>query len=383
MIVVLADDLTGATELGGVAWRYGLTAEVHTAGGQSCSAEVLTLDTNTRGSPSSEAARGVEKACRLLPAHTCLYKKIDSVLRGPVLVEVEAALASLGLPRALVVPANPQLGRVIRDGHYFVGGQPIHETDFKDDPHYPRHSSRVLDLLGASLSQPVSVCGLDEPLPTQGIIVGEASSSDDLLAWAGRLDETVLPVGGAEFFAAILGLQQAGTTRLQRPPPELPEASPALFVCGSMAASALDFLDQCEQRGVPVLSLPPAVLTGAADTEICLSRLVEETVGAFRRRNLVLLTIAHPPVRVSGPGRRLEELLARTANAVVEQASVRRVYVEGGATAAAMVRVLGWSRMQVLREWAPGVVTLSSPPGRAVTLTSKPGSYLWPAGFWR
>jgi len=42
-----------------------------------------------------------------------VYKKVDSVLRGWVRPELEELLGGLGWARALIVPANPGLGRVI------------------------------------------------------------------------------------------------------------------------------------------------------------------------------------------------------------------------------------------------------------------------------
>jgi uncharacterized protein YgbK (DUF1537 family) len=61
----------------------------------------------------------------------------------------------------------------------------------------------------------------------------------------------------------------------------------------------------------------------------------------------------------------------------------RHLLIAGGATAAAVLRGLGWSRLKVVRVWGPGVVTLQplAAPGFAVTL--KPGSYPWPSGIRR
>ena len=54
-----------------------------------------------------------------------------------MVAEIEAVLGPLGLRRALLVPANPALGRVIRGGCYFIDGIPIDKTDFGQDPEYP------------------------------------------------------------------------------------------------------------------------------------------------------------------------------------------------------------------------------------------------------
>ena len=64
---------------------------------------------------------------------------------------------------------------------------------------------------------------------------------------------------------------------------------------------------------------------------------------------------------------------------VIGRAPVARVFAEGGATAAELVREMGWPRLTVMRELAPGVATLATGRDDAILLTIKPGSYAWPA----
>jgi uncharacterized protein YgbK (DUF1537 family) len=64
---------------------------------------------------------------------------------------------------------------------------------------------------------------------------------------------------------------------------------------------------------------------------------------------------------------------------VITRARPQHVYAEGGATAAELVRQLGWRQMKVLKELAPGVTTLSLLNRQLPLLTLKPGSYAgWP-----
>src|SRR5712672_2555907 len=131
MIGVIADDLTGAAELGGIGLRHGLKAEVILQGECIGDTDLLCVDTDTRSCPAKEAAwRAAAAARRLRKAGAAwIYKKVDSVLRGNVLAEVSAIREALGVRSALLVPANPRFGRVIRDGRYFVKGKLIHQTD--------------------------------------------------------------------------------------------------------------------------------------------------------------------------------------------------------------------------------------------------------------
>ena len=81
MIVVIADDITGAAEIGGIALRYGfdvlLSDELDDAGNH----EVIVIYTNTRSMTESEAAQIMgkltSKSMQLKPS--LFYKKTDSV----------------------------------------------------------------------------------------------------------------------------------------------------------------------------------------------------------------------------------------------------------------------------------------------------------------
>jgi uncharacterized protein YgbK (DUF1537 family) len=182
MIGVIADDLTGAAELGGMGLRHGLHADILLSGPILGGADLVCLDTDSRSSPPQTAERQAASAARqLLEARAqWIYKKVDSVLRGNVVVEVAAIMKTLGLPRALLLPANPSLGRVIREGRYYVNGRPIHETDFARDPEYPRTSSEALELLGSSKQVPVCIRRAGDSLPASGIVLGEAGTPDDV-----------------------------------------------------------------------------------------------------------------------------------------------------------------------------------------------------------
>ena len=152
MIVVIADDITGAAEIGGIALRYGfdvlLSDELDDAGNH----EVIVIYTNTRSMTESEAAQIMgkltSKSMQLKPS--LFYKKTDSVLRGHVLAEMKSQMSAMNLERGLLVPVNPSSGRIIRDGNYYINNRLVHETSFSIDPEFPISSSRLQEMLGVN-----------------------------------------------------------------------------------------------------------------------------------------------------------------------------------------------------------------------------------------
>ena len=117
MIGVIADDLTGAAEIGAVGLRHGLRAEIVRHGKPSGRAEVVCVDTDSRSCSPDEAATRAAAAAKLLRAAGAqwIYKKVDSVLRGQVTAEVEAVMTTASVePRpaaagqSLAGPRDPR-----------------------------------------------------------------------------------------------------------------------------------------------------------------------------------------------------------------------------------------------------------------------------------
>jgi uncharacterized protein YgbK (DUF1537 family) len=306
-----------------------------------------------------------------------IYKKVDSVLRGQVTAEVEAVMKQLQLDRALLLPANPSLGRTIHDGQYFVKGRPIDKTEFARDPEYPRRSSQVVRLLAAPENFLLRVVNGDRSLADGTIVIGEASTPADVQSWTAYCDATMLPAGGSEFFNALL------TGGVSNPPGAEHFSSPAagleFFISGTSTREARQFAQAAKRRKTPVFSLPQELAWGADFAPAAVKAVAGRVVEGFRENSRVILAVGLPLVRNAEIARKLSNSVVSVAEQVMRQVPVARVYAEGGATAAELVRRMGWSRLTVLRELAPGVATLAVDSGESILLTIKPGTYAWPA----
>jgi D-threonate/D-erythronate kinase len=382
MIGVIADDLTGAAELGAVGLRLGFSAEVVTNGDPSGEADLVCVDTDSRAQAPAEAARRVTAAAKLLQKAGAewIYKKVDSVLRGQVTAEIEAMMKQLGFERALLAPANPSLGRTIRDGKYFIRGKPVHKTEFARDPQFPRTSARVLELLKMPQFVPICVSTLRDAVPEQGIVIAEASSPQDVRHWAQRRVPGMLLAGGAEFFGALLAAVAPGKAALPPPTENISNGGAAreFFVSGSSTAVARKFATAARREKTPVFSLPLELAWGASLRPEVSEAIGQRIVSAFNSHPRVILTVGLPPVRNAQVSQGLAGHVVQIAEAALRRLEVGRVYADGGATAAELVWRMGWSRLKVLRELAPGVATLSVAGDKSILLTIKPGSYAWP-----
>jgi uncharacterized protein YgbK (DUF1537 family) len=388
MIGVIADDLTGAAEIGAVGLRHGLRAEVLLAGEPSGHAELVCVDTDSRACTASEAAQRVTAAAKLLRAAgaTWIFKKTDSVLRGNVTAELEAIVHQLGLHGALLVPANPSLCRTIVDGKYFVRGRLLHETNFAHDPQHPRWSPNVVELIAPSLELPVSVRKLGENFPANGIVIGEVADAAAVSAWAARRDEGWLLAGGAEFFAAAVrtlgnppergALLRAGTSENSRSNAPRSDVGYEFFVCGSASVTTEKFVVAEQERGVAVFALPEKLLKGEALTATEVAELAAQITLTLQAEQRVVWHVGLP--LTDGHAEFFGAELVRVATEVLRHTRGAHVFAEGGATAVALARSLGWTQLSVVDELAPGVATLAVIGHESQRLTVKPGSYAWP-----
>ena len=350
MIAVLADDLSGAAELAGAALRHGLRAEVQTVFTPTAEADVVCVATDTRSLPAEQAARIVAAATQDIVAAKpdWIFKKCDSVLRGPVLAEARAAARVAGKNRIVVLSANPSRQRIVRGGTYFVAGVPLHETLFARDPEHPRQTSRLGELLGGDLT------GVETP---------DAESAADIRRHAALVDGDTLPVGGVDFFEALLQLRVAA-----RPPSRLmPETGGlSLIVCGS-AASWSQRQAEAVAHGIPYFTLPHEI---------------EAIVQVLCMANRVLIGIGNGPASRGQTSGALVQKLAETVSGILGRAPVSRLLMEGGATTAAVMHAAGWTRLQAWAAPDPGVGVLRPAGAAGPLLVIKPGSYPWPPEIW-
>lgn len=404
-VLVFADDLTGAAEIAGIARRFGCGVDLLRVVPQSLAADVTVVDTDSRGLSPEDAARHMARLTGATPLapDVLLFKKTDSALRGPIAAEIVALLRGTGRNRAALLAQNPARGRTVRDGIYSIDGIPLEQTAFARDPTHPATSSHVLDLLGPSTrarSLPVGTRmspGDDDDPPL--ILVLDAVNDDDVRRWVAGLPDRVLPAGGADFFTAWLAAQLPGSVPATSPPPETtpvdrrdarrgsddpsPEGT-SLLIRGTATPLTDGMRGTMTRRGYAWIALPGAVFANdharASSLPGWSSRLVE----TLARSRKVAVHVDHPLVPSADVAARIERALAEVTARILEVHQVDELLVEGGSTASAICRRLGWERFELRDEVAPGIVRLRPIPRgrtgpRTAALIVKPGSYPWPA----
>ena len=379
MIIVLADDITGAAEIAGIAHRYGLRAMLSLHGIiPHCDADVLVVASDTRSYTAEEAEQTTagltRRICAAFPgiaATHILFHKTDSALRGHVAEELRAMTENSPYASALYMPANPSKRRTIRDGIYRIDGVPITATPFSSDPEFP------------ALTDSVS-----ERFP--GITTADAVTTEDVWDIVSRhlsdatRRSTVLLAGAADLFTALV--EQTFS---------LPHATPAPFAGLPREASMIvvrgSTLSRCADLGIPVSDMPYGVFNATSPLHEWTTPLADTYRRQMQRRGRrgMVIAIGEKELR---KGREvavyLRETMAEACRTLLDTALPDELVIEGGATAFAILRRMPWHTLSVTDEIAPGVVrckplySASDNKQHDIHITLKPGSYEW-GNIWK
>lgn len=164
MIGVIADDITGANDIGIMFAKASLTTHVYPAdelrhGLPDPQPDVLVVDTNSRLDTADQAYAKVYTATVALRAAGCtrLINKTCSVFRGNIGAEFDAMLDAMHASFAVVVLGFPKNGRVTLDGIHYVHGKPLAESEFRHDPVHPMQESELTAILQAQTERKVAM----------------------------------------------------------------------------------------------------------------------------------------------------------------------------------------------------------------------------------
>ena len=373
-IVVIADDITGAAEIAGIAFEHGQQVRLFcgctTATEEAAVAAngTVVIATDTRSMSEAEAVTETRRmASHLSPLTSHLFKKTDSALRGHVVAELTALMEATGYRRAVYLPANPSKGRIIRAGTYYIikasedksqeTAVPIHETDFSFDPEFPARTSllreRFPDAEAHSILMPDA-----ETTDDIRRVVAQYADGQTLFAGAADLFTAWLEGSGSSGHPSVFGSsgRSSSSSVVSRP-----SGQSTLILCGSTQSRALDL-------GIPVAPMPRAVYDGADDLSLW-------DTTAYDAAHSLILTIPHTHRTGKAVAVHLRIVMAQITKHLVTRHRPDHLIIEGGATAWATLRALGWTTFEIERQVAPGVVQMRAANGTLVTL--KPGSYPW------
>jgi uncharacterized protein YgbK (DUF1537 family) len=373
MIAVIADDLTGAAEIAGIGLRYQLKSEIVMPSPMRTDIDLLIVCTDSRSLNNEHARKVTAEAAQkiLLLKPGMIFKKIDSVYRGHVLDELRVQMKTIGLDRALLLAANPSLGRTIRNGKYYINDQLINETGFATDPEFAITTPDVLEMVGASHADDISVLRYFDKLPARGIVIGEASTMDEISEWSERINNQWVLAGAGDFFTALLQTKYALAK-----PNEVHIELPHLYISGTSFVKSKQFIKAIGEKNDCVLYMPSLNMHEPGfNNEKWLDKLSE----IIRKQKRAVIAINDEETSLHAAfALELRTFMAKAVRKILEREKIKEVFIEGGSTAGAILHEMKITSLEPVNELKRGVVRMKA---KDLYITMKPGSYDLPPGI--
>lgn len=382
MIAVIADDFTGAAEIGGVGIRNGFRVVIDTKVDGNVETDILIIATDTRSQNPEQAKALIKKTTLDLLAlkPDFIYKKMDSIFRGNVGDELLAQLSVSGKERALLVPANPVLKRIIQDGIYYYDGVPLNEFSFTNGSVKKKASSQVMDLIGGKARAYASVISTNDELPEKGLMIGNTSSSGDLEQWVKKIDEKTIPSGGSGFFDAILRSRKDSAKENFN---QVHLGEKILYVCGSAFMNSRSLVKASKEAGQQVIYMPEKLFCTIEQGKRLIAEWTAEIIDSLERKNKVIIAINNLDCDdVEGLPTKIREAIADVVENVLSRTKVEELIIEGGSTSFSIIQRLNYTRFYPTHEFGPGSIRMRIEEQKDIFLTLKPGSYVWPESIW-
>jgi 3-dehydrotetronate 4-kinase len=411
----IADDYTGATDLGSMLARAGLRV-IQCFGASAESEDLHDFDAivvalKSRSIAPQDAVTHSLEALALLRSlgiDRCFFKycsTFDSTAQGNIGPVVDALAQATQSNQVLFCPAFPENGRTVYCGHLFVNGVPLHESSMRYHPLTPMTDSNLVRVLQTQSKRQVVSLPLGASLPTseqeQHFIV-DAISNEDLAHTAQLARHHRLLTGGsaiARYWATDLladprelsgeDPRELSGAEQRELPGGLHTDQPCIVLAGSCSEATRQQVAAFEKL-FPVLHLDLASSTSLDNLvdqswKWCDEHWQHKQAG---KPPLLVSTSANPQSVAAARTRfgdrcaadYAEQVLGRLARKL-QLSGIRKYIVAGGETAGSIINSLGIRAVRIGREIAPGVpwVTTLSPP--QLTLTLKSGNFGGPNFF--
>lgn len=410
--IVIADDITGANDIGIMYAKSGFDTVVYSYDQLEQDFvpdhEVTVIDTDSRFCTKQEAYRRVYDCCKMVgrDAAVQFIDKQCSVFRGNIGAEFDAMLDALEEEHGMVVLAFPDNGRTTVHGIHYVYGTKLEESQFRTDPVHPMTKSSLLEILGSQTKRKVALISVD--ILDQGIdaviaekerlkkeasyLIFDARNNEDLELLAQVLEDEPVICGSSApgYFLGKQYVEKHGRQDMKTEK-EIP-AGPALGIAGSLTPQTKAQCNYMLQHGYPVITLDTRCLFEEALRAHEHNRILAEYDRIYKQsqgngfvliRSLQEDTLIAETKEIAGKkgidNTKTSEMvsgeLAELAYEIGQKYQLYRYIILGGDTSGSFCRRFGVQGMKVLEEIQSGLPTCQSITAPYYKLILKSGSF--------
>ncbi|MCX5905798.1 MAG: hypothetical protein NTY64_01035 [Deltaproteobacteria bacterium] len=391
---IIADDLTGSLDTGLQFRKKGFVTLVplHLQPPWP-KAEALVLNTDSRNIPGEMAYQKVFQICRRLKAKA-LYKKIDSTMRGNVGQEVLAILEAQKIPKAIVVPTIPVMGRAVERGILRVYGVPLLKTPYANDPFHPIITSRVAEILHQETGIPAGHISLRNvrkgPVHLAKVI---EKSPERILSVDAVLQEDLRSIASAWGILSgrVLACGSVGLADEIRPAPKASKIKPKkdrrpiLIISASRNPRTAEQIREAQAHfSFPMIEPEMIRLTNSRHSGKEAASLASLVIKAMTQGCGAILTTTfqeHQP----GKEKVIPKALGGVASRILKRIRLGGLVLTGGDLAMGVCQQLSASAISIEEEVLPGIPCsiLTDGPFAGLRLVTKAGGFGEKEALWK
>ena len=407
MLGVVADDTTGANDIGLMLSKNNYTAKVVTFNKEDNyepDADVLIVDTDSRLDTLEESYQKVFEATKKLQDMGCtlFFNKTCSVFRGNIGTEFDSMLDALGQEFAVISLAFPKNGRKTINGIHTVHGKLLEHSEFAHDPVNPMNKSNLVEILQEQTSRKVTMVPLEivrkgpaalrEEIEKQRkdyhYCIVDSENQSDLSIVAEAIHDLPVICGSsaiAEELPKFLNMEL-----VQGPIGDLTfsDSNGVLVVSGSLTPQTRAQTAHLRQIGTSVIVFDSRKVFYKVKLETELAKITElaktiigsgkdvlimadnrEEIVAETKEMGILLSLSELTI-----SKMVSSSLADAAQRIIKDTGLTRLVVAGGDTSGTVCRRLGITGNYVLEEIETGLpsgLTLD----RSMLIVLKSGSF--------
>lgn len=405
--IVIADDITGANDIGIMYAKAGLETYVYSYGQgerqEYLPCDSLVIDTDSRFDTYENAYRKVAGALRAVPTDgVCQYiNKQCSVFRGNIGAEFDAMLDTLQEKFAVVVLGFPDNGRKTLHGIHYVHGIKLEDSQFRKDPVHPMTKSSLKDILQDQTKRKVDNIfyevyeggvkavkkALDEKRRCCSYCIMDVRDNEDLELLANVLqNEKVLC--GSSALSAYLAKQEAMQANCCLAEKKTGKGK-VFCLAGSLTPQTVAQTAYMKEKGYPVITVDTRRLFDEKERITEYGRVYKQIESAYEKGNLAMIhsmndtelvietkvLAAQNGIDNTAVSSMVSAALSTISQKVIKDYQIRHIIVCGGDTSASLCAQLGIRGMKVLEEIEPGLPTCESVDAPYYRMVLKSGSF--------
>lgn len=408
--VVIADDVTGANDIGIMYGNSDLETIVYSYGdGNQTSydeGEVVIIDTDSRFDTCEDAYRKVYDAVSQVksPQVKQYIDKQCSVFRGNIGAEFDAMLDALSEEFAVVVLGFPDNGRTTIHSEHYVHGVLLADSQFKHDPVHPMTKSSLVEILQEQTSRKVGAItyevtdqgseavkkAVDECRNLYNYVIMDVRNNEDLAILAEALFDEKIICGSSALSKYLAEIYVRGQSRVPVSETKIEEAERrVLCMAGSLTPQTTAQTSYMKSQGYPVIELNTKLLFEDGSKQQECSRVLNEVKKAYENSVFVMLHSMNTREDVEETkhiaaakgmdntqvSTMVSGTLAMISQQVIRNYEIRRIIVCGGDTSASLCSSLNIRGMRILEEIEPGLPTCQSIDRPYYKMVLKSGSF--------